>query len=149
MSRQPKSLLVGRILILVISIVFMIFSVIVAATPLRGEEEFVGTTYQQLRDTNPRLAAIIWHYTAGIGTIAFGVNLLIFALSWKGFSRDSSLFLSWASILVLSSTFVVAILVAHVPIGHLSFSHWGPPTILTLLYFVGLAVSAKPTLSKR
>lgn len=147
MNPRNRSLLVGRAMISAIAVVFMIFSVIVAATPLRGEEEYVGMTFRELQTANPRLANTTWHYTAGIGTLIFGVNLLIAILSWKGLSRDPGL--AWLSILILTLTFLLGLLIAHVPIGNTSFSHVGIPSILTLLYLVGLAVSAKPALSKR
>lgn len=147
MDLGNRSLLAGRTIIVAIGIIFVVFSIIVAITPLRGEEDYVGTSFADLQATNPRLANAVWHYTTGIGIILLGVNLLIVVLAWKGLSRGSSL--AWYSILLLSLTFLVGLFMAHVPIGHTSFAHIGIPSILTAIYFVGLAVSAKTVLSKK
>lgn len=147
-KHSPRNirLRVGWLTVLAIAVVFMIFSVIVVVTPLRGEEEYTGTTFSDIRSSNPQLANVIWHYTAAIGTIAFGTNLLIALLAWKGLSKGSRV--AWYSTLLVAVTFAVSLVVAHVPIGHPSFEHWGPPVVLTAALLVGLAISAKPILSR-
>lgn len=147
MNVGDKRLLAGRVLILVVGIIFIAFSAFVVVTPLRGEEEYVGMTFRELQSVNSNLASVVWHYTAAIGVIAFGVNLFIVVLAWKEFSRGTTL--AWYSILLLTLTFAAALIIAHVPIRHPSFAHWGMPTILTFLYLVGLAISARPVLSKQ
>lgn len=150
MDSRSRSLLAGQVVIIAIGIIFTIFSVRIVFTPMIGEEEYVGISFKDLQATNPKLANSLWHYSTAIGIIVAGVNLLIAMLAWKGLSKGSTLArYSWLSMLILSLTFAVALLLAHVPIGHIGFAHVGIQSILTLLYLVGLGVSAKAVFSKQ
>lgn len=137
----------GWIIIFALGIVSMPLSVVIAATPMLGEEEYAGISYRNLQATNPQLANIIWHDTVAFGTLLFGISLLSTILSWKGLSQGSSL--AWYSLLILGVTFLAAFLLAHFPIGNTSFQHIGLALVLQPIYYIGLAVSAKPVLSKR
>ena len=124
----------------------MAFSVIDASTPLLGEEQYVGKTYSSLQVTDPQVANIIWHDTVLFGMSLFTISLITAILSWRELSRGSRL--AWYVLLLWGLGFFIAALVAHVPIGDTSFSHTGPATILLIVYFAGLALSAKSVLKR-
>lgn len=143
---KDRRLTIGWILIFVLGIFSMAYSVIVATTPLLGEEEYVGTSFASLQATNPQIAKVIWHDTIAFGTIVFGGSLLVVVLAWKGLSKGSRL--AWYSFLILGLTPLVALPLAHFPIGNTSFVHIGPGFILLTISLIALAVSAKLVFSK-
>ncbi len=140
-AERDRLLKTGRIIIIIVGIISMLYSVVVATTPLLGEEAYVGTTYANLQVTNPSLARIIWHDTVGVGIITFFVSLTSVILGWKGLSRASSA--AWYSLLVLWMGFVFALVLAHFPIGNTSFVHIGPGAILLSIDFLGIMLSAR------
>jgi hypothetical protein len=140
-SILSKRFKLGRRILVATSVVSAIYSVVVASTPLLGEEEYAGTSYVALQASNPRVASIIWHDTVGFGILLLGVSLLGIVLSWKGLVTAPSL--AWNSLLLIGMTLLAALLLAHVPIGNTSLTHVGPGIVLLSLYFVGIALSSK------
>ena len=143
--KKDRRLQVAWITFAVLSVVSMAYSVVIATTPLLGEEEFAGTSFAQLRVTNPRIADVIWHDTVAFGIVAFGVSFLGFVLAWKGLSRGSRL--AWYSLLIIAVTYLGALLFAHVPIGNTSPAHLGAAYVIFPTYLVALAISMKPVFS--
>lgn len=143
-----RRLQVGRAIIVVVGILFMILAVVIG--PLFGEDaEFAGLTFEELQATNPRLADVVWHTNTGLSSLVVGVNLLVVLLAWRGLSSGSRL--AWYSILILSLTFAVGVLAAHVPIyiRHPSYTHWVLPLTLAVVQLVGLAITVKPVFSTK
>lgn len=116
---------VGPGLIVVAALMFMVAAVVNLLNPMQGEEALAGTTFAGLQQRDPALADTVWHLNAGINTIAFGIAVLVAWLAWTRLRRGSRE--AWYSIAVVAVTFAVAIVLAHVPVGHPSASHWGPP----------------------
>lgn len=143
---KDKALRVGWITISAIGVVSMVYSVIIAATPLLGEAEYVGTTFANLQVANSKIANIIWHDMVSFGSITFGASLLGVFLAWKGLTNGSRL--AWYSLLILGVALLVALPVAHFPIGNTSLVHIGPGFVLLAVYLVALAISAKAVFSK-
>jgi hypothetical protein len=139
-SILSKRFKLGRRILVATSIVSAIYSVVVASTPLLGEEGYVGTSYVALQASNPKVANIIWHDTVGFGILLLGVSLLGIVLSWKGLITAPSL--AWNSLLLLGLALLAALLLAHVPIGNTSLTHVGPGIVLLSIYFVGIVLSA-------
>lgn len=139
---KDRRLQAGWTIFAVLGLLAMALSVIFATMPMRGEEEFAGTTYQELRAANPRLADVIWHDTVAFWVLSFGVSLLGFVLAWKGLSKGSAL--AWYGLLILGVTYVATILLAHVPVGNTSVDHIGLAYVLIPVYVVALGLSARP-----
>src|SRR2546428_7192703 len=135
-SILSKRFKLGRRILVASSIVSAIYSVVVASTPLLGEEGYVGTSYVALQASTPKVANIIWHDTVGFGILLLGVSLLGIMLSWKGLITAPSL--AWNSLLLLGLALLAALLLAHVPIGNTSLTHVGPGIVLLSIYFVGI-----------
>lgn len=140
-----RRLRIGSLLVGLVGIVYAVLGIVTVRTPMRGEEALAGMTFAELQATNPAVADTVWHLNAGIGAIVVGIGVLFAFLAWHGLANGSRL--AWYSVAILAVTFVGAILVAHVPVGHPSVSHWGPPLVATLVLLSGLAITAKPVFS--
>ncbi len=143
-SKQFK---LGRIILAATSILSAIYSVVVASTPLLGEEGYAGTTYGALKASNPRVANIIWHDAAGAGILLLGVSLVAIVLSWKGLVATPRL--AWNLLLLLGVISLAVLILPHVPIGDTSLAHIGPGIVLLSTYFVGIALSARRSSGNR
>lgn len=138
---------VGWMIVFAVAVVSMAYSVVIAATPLLGEEEFAGTTFAELQAANPRVANVVWHDTVAVGIVTFGAALVAALLAWKGLAKGSPI--AWYSLFLLALTFLAALLLAHVPVGNTGLLHIGPGTLLLAIALVGLAIAAKPALAGR
>ncbi len=145
-SGTDRWLKAGWIIVFISAIAFMIFSIFDASTPLLGEEQFAGTTYANLQTTSPKIANIIWHDTVLFGLSLFTIFAVVAILSWRELSKGSRL--AWYLLVFWGPGYLVAALVAHVPIGDTSPSHTALPTALLIVYFIGLLVSGKAILSE-
>ncbi len=140
-----RALQVGRLIVIVIGIIFATIAVGVAVTPLPGEEAYAGTTFAELQSSNPRIANIIWHDYVAFGILFLGVSVLIVLLAWQGLSPGSRLV--WSSLVLLGITILAFLVLAHVPIGHTDPLHFGLPLLLAVVLLIGLALSASSVFS--
>lgn len=121
---------------LVLGVIFMIYSLVNATTPLLAEEDYGGTSFAGLQAANPRLANIIWHDHVGFGTVNFGISVLVVFLAWRGLSEGSML--AWYSLLILGLASLAWLLLAHLPVGNM---HFLPSLVPNAIYFIALSIS--------
>jgi hypothetical protein len=115
--------------------------------PLWGEEPYLGTTYAQLQQNSPKVANLFWHDGVLYGSALVVVSLMTAVLSYRGIAKGSKL--SWALVMIWAGGWLISGLVAHLAIGDTYPSHVVFATIVIIILFIGLGVSAKPLFSAK
>lgn len=133
---------VGIAIILLATVLLMVVLAITFFNPMRGEEEFAGTTFAELEANDPQIAKVIWHYNAALTVTWFGLSATAAVLAWKALPARSRI--AWYAIGGIGLLSLVTLLVSHVPPGHPSVDHWGPFLLVTLVLLAGLALCARP-----
>lgn len=136
----------GIAIILLAIVLLMVVLAITFFNPMRGEEEFAGTTFAEIETNDPQLAKVIWHYNAALTVTWFGLGATAAVLAFKALPARSRI--AWYAIGGIGLLSLVTLLISHAPPGHPSVDHWGPFLAVTLVLLAGLALAARPVLGR-